>query len=61
MRYPALIGSQADELPQQSLKPKAYPCPQGGTQGTRQRVMSRRLAPGAARPRRAWMVAAVGV
>jgi hypothetical protein len=33
MRYTAIIGSQADYLQHQSIKPKYYPCPQCGTKG----------------------------
>jgi hypothetical protein len=61
MRDTAIIGSQADDLPHQSIKPKYYPCPQGGTKGKRKRVMTRRIAHVAALHRRSWIVAEVGV
>jgi hypothetical protein len=55
-----LIGRQADESQPASLKPRAYPCPPCATTGKRQRVHTRRVAHAAARPRHAWLVAAVG-
>src|SRR5215813_974919 len=61
MRYTAIIGSQADYLQHQSIKPKYYPCPQCGTKGKRKRVMTRRIAHVAALHRRSWIVAEVGV
>jgi hypothetical protein len=61
MRYTAIIGSQADYLQHQSIKPKYYPCPQCGTKGKRKRVMTRRLAHVATLHRRSWIVAEVGV
>jgi hypothetical protein len=60
MRYPAIIGSQADALQHQSIQPKDYPWPQCGTKGKRTRVMTRRMAHVAALHRRSWSVAAVG-
>jgi hypothetical protein len=57
MRETDRIGSQADSMQPQSIKPKYYPCPQRGTQGKRQRVMTRRLAHVAALQRRSSMVA----
>ena len=61
MRYTDLIGSQADDIQHQSIKPKYYPCPQCGIKGKRKRVMTRRIAHVAALHRRSWMVAEVGV
>ena len=61
MRYTDIIGSQADYLQHQSIKPKYYPCPQCGTKGKRKRVMTRRIAHVAALHRRSWIVAEVGV
>jgi hypothetical protein len=43
MRYTPIIGSQDDDLERQSLKPKYYPCPQCGMQGTRKHGMTRRI------------------
>jgi Transposase len=61
MRYTDLIGSQADDIQHQSIKPKYYPCPQCGIKGKRKRVITRRIAHVAALHRRSWMVAEVGV
>jgi hypothetical protein len=61
MRCTDLIGSQADYMPYRSIKPKYDPCPQCGKQGTRQRVMTRRIPHVAVLHRRSWIVAAVGV
>jgi hypothetical protein len=61
MRYTDIIGSQADYLQHQSIKPTYYPCPQCGTKGKRKRVMTRRIAHVAALHRRSWIVAEVGV
>jgi transposase-like protein len=61
MRYTDLLGSQADYMQHQSVKPRYDPCPQCETTGQRQQVMTRRIAHVAALHRRAWMVADVGV
>jgi hypothetical protein len=61
MRDTDLIGSQADDMQHQSIKPKYYPCPQGGIKGKRKHVSTRRMAHVAARHRRSWRVAALGV
>jgi Transposase len=61
MRYTDLIGSPADDIQHQSIKPKHYPCPQCGTKGKRKHVITRRIAHVAALHRRSWIVADVGV
>ena len=61
MRYTAIIGSQADYIQHESIKPMYYPCPQCETQGKRKRVNTRRVAHVAALHRRSWIVADVGV
>src|SRR5215475_1486844 len=61
MRYTPIIGSQADYVQHQSIKPKHYPCPQCGKQGKRKHVITRRIAHVAALQRRSWIVAEVGV
>jgi hypothetical protein len=61
MRFTVLIGSQADDIQHQSIKPKHYPCPQCGTKGKRKHVITRRIAHVAALHRRSWIVAEVGV
>src|SRR5215510_11429122 len=61
MRFTVLIGSQADDIQHQSIKPKHYPCPQCGTKGKRKHVITRRIAHVAALNRRSWIVAEVGV
>src|SRR5215813_715055 len=61
MRFTVLIGSQADDMQHQSIKPKHYPCPQCGTKGKRKHVITRRIAHVAALHRRSWIVADVGV
>src|SRR5262247_1310128 len=61
MRYTDLIGSQADDMQHQSIKPKHYPCPQCGTKGKRKHVITRRIAHVAALHRRSWIGADVGV
>jgi len=61
MRYTPIIGSQADYVQHQSIKPKHYPCPQCGKQGNRKHVIIRRSAHVAALQRRSWIVAEVGV
>jgi protocatechuate 3,4-dioxygenase beta subunit len=61
MRYTHIIGSQDDYVQCQSIKPKHYPCPQGGKTGKRQHVITRRIAHVAALHRRSWIVAEVGV
>lgn len=61
MRFTVLIGSQADDIQPQSIKPKYYPCPQCGTKGKRKHVITRRIAHVAALHRRSWIVADVGV
>jgi len=61
MRYTPIIGNQDDEVEYQSVKPKHSPGPQGGKTGKRQHVITRRMAPVAARNRRSWIVADVGV
>jgi transposase len=61
MRFTVLIGSQADDIQHQSIKPKYYPCPQCGTKGKRKHVITRRIAHVAALHRRSWIVADVGV
>jgi hypothetical protein len=61
MRYTPIIGSQADYVQHQSIKPKHYPCPQCGKKGKRKHVITRRIAHVAALQRRSWIVAEVGV
>lgn len=61
MRYTDLIGSQADYIQHESIKPMYYPCPQCQTQGKRKRVNTRRIAHVAALNRRSWIVAEFGV
>jgi hypothetical protein len=61
MRFTNIIGSQADYIQHQSIKPKPYPCPQCGKKGKRKQVIIRRIPPIAALHRRAWIVAEVGV
>lgn len=61
MRYPPLIGSQADDVEYQAVKPKYHPCPQCGKTGKGKHVITRRIAHVAALPRRSWIVAEVGV
>lgn len=61
MRYTPIIGSQADYIERQSIKPKYYPCPQCGMKGKRKHVMTRRLPHVGALNRRSWIVAEVGV
>jgi hypothetical protein len=61
MRFTVLIGSHADDIQHQSIKPKYYPCPQCGTKGKRKHVITRRIAHVAALHRRSWIVADVGV
>ena len=43
MRCPTIIGSQADSIQHQAIKPTPSPCPQGGQKGQRQHVRIRRL------------------
>ena len=61
MRYTDIIGTQADYIEQQSIKPMYYPCPQYETTGRRKRVITRHVAHVAALYRRSWIVADVGV
>jgi hypothetical protein len=61
MRFTDIIGSQADYIQHQSIKPKHYPCPQCGKKGKRKQVITRRIPHIAALHRRAWIVAEVGV
>ncbi len=61
MRYTHIIGTQADYIQHQSIKPKYYPCPQCGTKGKRKQVITRRIAHVAALHRHAWIVAEIGV
>lgn len=61
MRFTDIIGSQADYIQPQSIKPKHYPCPQCGKKGKRKQVITRRIPHIAALHRRAWIVAEVGV
>jgi hypothetical protein len=61
MRFTVLIGSQADAIQHQSIKPKHYPCSQCGTKGKRKHVITRRIAHVAVLHRRSWLVAEVGV
>ena len=61
MRFTDIIGSQADYIQHQSIKPKHYPCPQCGKKGKRTQVIIRRIAHIATLHRRAWIVAEVGV
>jgi hypothetical protein len=61
MRFTVLIGSPADDIQHQAIKPQHYPCPQCGTQGKRQHVITRRMAHVAALYRRSWIIADVGV
>jgi hypothetical protein len=61
MRFTNIIGSQADYIQHQSIKPKHYPCPQCGKKGKRKQVIIRRIPHIAALHRRAWIVAEVGV
>jgi hypothetical protein len=61
MRYPPIIGSQDEDVAYQSVKPKHYPCPQGGKKGKRKHVITRRIAHIAALNGRSWIVADVGV
>src|SRR5262249_39674333 len=61
MRFTNIIGSQADYMQHQSIKPKHYPCPQCGKKGKRKQVIIRHIPHIAALHRRAWIVAEVGV
>jgi hypothetical protein len=61
MRYTPISGNQADAVEYQSVQPKHDPCPQCGKKGKRKHVIPRRIAPVAARNRRSWLVADVGV
>ncbi len=61
MRYTDLIGTQADYIEHQSIKPLYHPCPQCETRGKRKRVLTRRVAHVAALHRRSWIDADVGV
>ena len=61
MRYTDLIGSQADYIQHESIKPMYYPCPQCETKGKRKRVNTRRVAHAAVLHRHSWIVAEVGV
>jgi hypothetical protein len=61
MRYTDIIGSQADYIPHESIKPMYYPCPQCETKGQRKRVSTRRVAHVAALHRRSWIIAEIGV
>ena len=61
MRFTNIIGSQADYMQHQSIKPKHYPCPQCGKKGRRKHVIIRRIPHIAVLHRRAWIVADVGV
>ena len=61
MRFTVLIGSQAEDVQHQAIKPKYYPCPQCGTKGKRKHVITRRIAHVAALHHRSWIVAEVGV
>jgi hypothetical protein len=61
MRYTDLIGSQADYIQHESIKPMYYPCPRCQTKGKRKRVTTRCVAHVAALHRRSWIVAKVGV
>jgi transposase-like protein len=61
MRYTDIIGSQADYMQHESIKPLSYPCPQCETKGKRKRVITRHIGHVAALNRRAWIVAEVGV
>lgn len=61
MRFTDIIGSQADYIQHQSIKPKHYPCPQCGKKGKRKQVIIRRIPHIATLHRRAWIVAEVGV
>ena len=61
MRFTNIIGSPADSRQHQSSKPTHSPCPQGGKKGQRKQVIIRHIPHRAALPRRAWIVAEVGV
>ncbi len=61
MRYTDLIGTQADYIEHQSIKPLYHPCPQCQTRGKRKRALTRRVAHVAALHRRSWIEADVGV
>jgi hypothetical protein len=61
MRYPEVIGNQADYSQHESITPMYSPCPQGQTKGKRKRVNTRCVAHVAALNRRSWIVAEVGV
>jgi hypothetical protein len=61
MRYTPIIGRQDDSGQYQALTPTHAPCPQWGMQGTRQPVLTRRMAHVAALQRRSWLGADVGV
>ena len=61
MRFTDIIGSQADYMQHQAIKPKHYPCPQCGKKGKRKQVIIRRIPHIATLHRRAWIVAEVGV
>ena len=61
MRYTDIIGSQADYIQHESIKPMYYPCPQCETKGKRKRISTRRVAHVAALHRRSWIIAEVGV
>jgi Transposase len=61
MRFTDIIGSQADYMQHQAIKPKHSPCPQCGKKGKRKQVIIRRIPHIATLHRRAWIVAEVGV
>ena len=61
MRYTPIIGTQADYIQHESIKPMYSPCPQCETKGKRKRVNTRWIAHVAALHRRSWIVAEVGV
>ena len=61
MRYTDLIGSRADYVERQSIKPQYYPCPQCGQRGKRTHSITREVRHVAALHRRSWIVAEVGV
>ncbi len=61
MRYTDLIGSRADYVERQSIKPASYPCPQCGQKGKRNHSITREVPHVAALHRRSWIVAEVGV
>ena len=61
MRFTDLIGSRADYVERQVIKPTFYPCPQCGQKGKRKQEVTRRVQHVAALHRRSWIVAEVGV